>query len=161
MFTFMVLEPPKWVIFGRRPLLCNSLLIAFPSQQLVECISTATHGWNNEKKLSFLFGRPQRLTFGSNIAWLDSRLQNKVLCTIGYFPRHTPVCELHKAFNIPYIYDYVTKLCRKEAKIVQNHGNADVRNIGQGELQHRTFKRLKLGGSQAYHRSSVCTTVVV
>jgi hypothetical protein len=24
---------------------------------------------------------------------------------IGNFPRHTPVRELHKAFNIPYIYD--------------------------------------------------------
>jgi hypothetical protein len=34
------------------------------------------------------------------------RLQNKVLRTIGNFPRHTPVCELHKAFNIKYIYDY-------------------------------------------------------
>jgi hypothetical protein len=31
------------------------------------------------------------------------RLQNKVLCTIGNFRRHTPVQELHKAFNIPYI----------------------------------------------------------
>jgi hypothetical protein len=54
------------------------------------------------------------------------RPQNKVLRTIGNFPRHTPVCELHKAFNIPYIYDYITNLCRKEAKIIQNHGNANV-----------------------------------
>jgi hypothetical protein len=29
------------------------------------------------------------------------RLQNKVLCTTGNFPRHTPVRELHTAFNIP------------------------------------------------------------
>jgi hypothetical protein len=36
-------------------------------------------------------------------------LQNKVLRTIGNFPRHAPVCELHKAFNIPYNYDYITK----------------------------------------------------
>jgi hypothetical protein len=34
------------------------------------------------------------------------RLQNKVLLTIGNFPRCIPVRELHKAFNIPYIYDY-------------------------------------------------------
>jgi hypothetical protein len=79
------------------------------------------------------------------------RLQNKVLRTTGNFPRHTPVCELHKAFNIRYI----RKLCRKRAKIVQNHGNANVSNTGQGEPRHRKFKRLKLGGSQAYHRSSV------
>jgi hypothetical protein len=37
------------------------------------------------------------------------RLQNKVLRTIGNFPRRTPVRELHVAFNIPYAYDYVTK----------------------------------------------------
>jgi hypothetical protein len=39
------------------------------------------------------------------------RLQNKVLRTIGNFPRRTPVRELYNAFNIPYIYDYITKLC--------------------------------------------------
>jgi hypothetical protein len=40
-------------------------------------------------------------------------LQNKVLQTTGNFPRHTLVFELHKAFNIPYIYDYITKLRKK------------------------------------------------
>jgi hypothetical protein len=45
------------------------------------------------------------------------RLQNKVLRTIGNFPRRTPVRELHKAFNIPFIYDYITKLCRKKNKL--------------------------------------------
>jgi hypothetical protein len=83
------------------------------------------------------------------------RLQHKVLITTGNFPRHTPVCELHKAFTIPYIYDYITKLCRKQAKIIQNHVEANVCNIGQGKPRHRKFKRLKLGGSKAYHRSSV------
>jgi hypothetical protein len=29
------------------------------------------------------------------------RLQNKVLRTIGNFPKHMRVRELHKAFNIP------------------------------------------------------------
>jgi hypothetical protein len=49
------------------------------------------------------------------------RLQNKVLRTIVNFPRHTPVRELHKAFNISYIYNYVTKLCRQQAEVTQNH----------------------------------------
>jgi hypothetical protein len=40
-------------------------------------------------------------------------LQNKVLCTTDNFPRCTPVCELHVAFNIPYVYNYITKLCRQ------------------------------------------------
>jgi hypothetical protein len=80
------------------------------------------------------------------------RFQNKVIRTIGNFPRRMPVRELHEAFNIPYIYDYITKLCRQQAEIIQNHEYANVRNIGQGEAQHRKHKRLKLGGGQAYGR---------
>jgi hypothetical protein len=33
------------------------------------------------------------------------RLQNKVLRTIGNFPRRTPVLDLHLAFQIPFVYD--------------------------------------------------------
>jgi hypothetical protein len=62
---------------------------------------------------------------------------------------------LHKAFNIPYIYDYITKICRQQAEDIQHHENANVRNIQQGEAQYRKYKRLKLGGGQAYDRSSV------
>jgi len=36
------------------------------------------------------------------------RLQNKVLRTTGKFPRRTPTCKLHVAFNIPYIHDLIT-----------------------------------------------------
>jgi hypothetical protein len=82
------------------------------------------------------------------------RLQNKVLRTIGNFPRHTPVRELHKAFNIPYVYDYITKFSRQQAEVIQNHENVNVRNIGQGEARHGKYKRLKLGGGQAYDRSN-------
>jgi hypothetical protein len=82
-------------------------------------------------------------------------LQNKVLRTIGNFPRRTPVRELRKAFNIPHIYNYITKLCRQQAEVIQNHENENVCHIGQGKAQHRKHMRLKLGGSQAYGRSSV------
>jgi hypothetical protein len=40
-------------------------------------------------------------------------LQNKVPRTIGNFPMCTPVRDLHTALNLPYVYDYITKLCRK------------------------------------------------
>jgi hypothetical protein len=60
------------------------------------------------------------------------RLQNKVLRTLGNFPRRTPVRYLHMAFKLPYIYDYITKLCRQQAEVTQNHENSNVRNIGQG-----------------------------
>jgi hypothetical protein len=82
------------------------------------------------------------------------RLQNKVLHTIGNFPRRTLVCDLHMAFKLPYIYDYITKLCRQQAEVIQNYENANVRNTGQGEPRHRKYKRLKLGGGQSYDHSS-------
>jgi hypothetical protein len=83
------------------------------------------------------------------------RLQNKVLRTIGQLPRHTPVRDLHMAFQIPYVYDYITKTCRQQAEVIQNHENEHVRYIGQGEARHRKYKRLKLGGGHVYDRSSV------
>jgi hypothetical protein len=78
------------------------------------------------------------------------RLQNKVLHTIGNFPRCAPVQELHKNFNIQ----------QQQAEVILYHENANVRHIGQGEARHRKHKRLKRGGGQAYGRSSVYTAVV-
>jgi hypothetical protein len=57
------------------------------------------------------------------------RLQNRVLCTIRNFPKYTPVRDLHMAFKLLYVYDYITKLCRQQAEVIQNHENANIRNI--------------------------------
>jgi hypothetical protein len=57
-------------------------------------------------------------------------------------PRFAPV------FNLPYVYNYITKLCRQQAEVRQNHENEHVRSIGLGEAIHRKYKRLKLGGGQ-------------
>jgi hypothetical protein len=43
------------------------------------------------------------------------RLQNKVLRTIGSFRRHTSVCDMHMAFQIPYVYDNITKSCKQKS----------------------------------------------
>jgi hypothetical protein len=67
----------------------------------------------------------------------------------------TPVHDVHLAFKIPYVYDYITKLYRRQAEVILNHKNPNVRAIIQGEARHRKYKRLKLGGGQAYDRSSV------
>jgi hypothetical protein len=40
------------------------------------------------------------------------------------------------AFEISYTYDYVTKLFREQAEVIQNDQNAAVRAIGQGEAMH-------------------------
>jgi hypothetical protein len=44
--------------------------------------------------------------------------------------------------------------CKQQAEVMQNHENKHVRGIGQGEARHRKYRRLKLGGGQAYDRSS-------
>jgi hypothetical protein len=62
------------------------------------------------------------------------RLQNKVLRAIDNLPRLTPVRDLHLAFKIQYVYDYITNLCRQQAEVIQNH-DENIRNIGQGEAQ--------------------------
>jgi hypothetical protein len=78
------------------------------------------------------------------------RLQNKVLRLIGGLPRNTPTLYMHAEFRIPYVYDFITKLCRNQAEVIQNHDNENFRSIGNGETQHRKHERLKLGGGQAY-----------
>jgi hypothetical protein len=82
------------------------------------------------------------------------RLQNKVLRTIGNFPRNTPIHDMHISFQIPYVYDYIIKLCRQQAQVIQHHENTHVRNIRQDEVRYRKYKKIKLGGGQAYDRSS-------
>jgi hypothetical protein len=62
--------------------------------------------------------------------------------------------NMYADFHVPYVYEFITKLCRKQADIVHNHENESVRNAGQGETPHRKYKRPKLG-------ASVYTTAVV
>jgi hypothetical protein len=61
---------------------------------------------------------------------------------------------LHTAFQAPGNYDYTPTLCRQQAEVIQNHENANVRDIGKGEARHKKYKTLKLGGDQAYNPSS-------
>jgi hypothetical protein len=88
------------------------------------------------------------------------RLPKKVVRTIGNYLRRTPVRDLYLAFQIPFVYNYITKLCRQQAEVIQNHDNENVRTIGQGEARHRKYKKLKLGGGQAYDRSNDNIAVV-
>jgi hypothetical protein len=82
-------------------------------------------------------------------------LQNRVLHPIGNLDRRTLGRDLHLAFKIPYVYDYITKLCRRQAEVILNYENPNVRAIGQGETRHRKHKRFELGGGQVYNRLSV------
>jgi hypothetical protein len=48
-------------------------------------------------------------------------LQNRVFSSIGNLHRCMPVLELRVAFKIPYIYNYITDLCRTQAEVILNH----------------------------------------
>jgi len=56
---------------------------------------------------------------GSYLSKLQ-RLQNKYLRATGNLPRGTSTRDLHMSFKIPYIYDFVTELCREQAGIINN-----------------------------------------
>jgi len=42
----------------------------------------------------------------------SAKKKKKFLQAISNLPRRTPICDLHVAFRIAYLYDYGTKLCR-------------------------------------------------
>jgi hypothetical protein len=54
----------------------------------------------------------------------------------------------------------ITKLCRRQAEVIQNHENEHIRGIGKGEARHRKYKRPQFGGGQVYDRSSDYAAVV-
>jgi hypothetical protein len=62
---------------------------------------------------------------------------------------------MHVAFQIPYVYDHITKLRRKQVDIIQIHENKNIPNIEQGETPHIKYKRLKLCRGHVLDSSSV------
>jgi hypothetical protein len=74
------------------------------------------------------------------------RLQNRVLRAVGNLNRCTPVRELHVASKISYVCGHVTELCSSQTEVTLNYLNQDVLGIGQGQLGHRKYKRLKQPG---------------
>jgi hypothetical protein len=62
-------------------------------------------------------------------------LQNPDRCATGNFNRRASVREFHLDFKIPYVYNYVKKLCRKQAEAIQNHLNPNLRAFRQEEAQ--------------------------
>jgi hypothetical protein len=54
------------------------------------------------------------------------------------FTKNTPIRDMHISLQIPYVHDYITKLC-KQAQAIQHHEIIHVRNIGQGEARHRKY----------------------
>jgi hypothetical protein len=55
------------------------------------------------------------------------------------------------ALRIPYVYNYITKLCWKQAEVILSNANPTVHGTGQGEAMHRKYKGLKHSSNQAYN----------
>jgi hypothetical protein len=83
---------------------------------------------------------------------------HKLNTITGLFIRmiHLQIRRMHKYVlwialdsteNVRFVYAYFCLLSRV------NHDNENVRTIGQDEDRHRNYKRLELGGRQAYDRS--------
>jgi hypothetical protein len=76
------------------------------------------------------------------------------------FPHNWKFSKVHTGLRFAHGFQHslcirlYKKLCRQQAEVIQNYENEHVCSIGQGEARHRKYKRLKLGGSQAYDRSS-------
>jgi hypothetical protein len=73
------------------------------------------------------------------------RLQKNVLLTTAKFPKCTTVRELHMALQIPYIYDYITKLWRQQTEVIQNNEKSksdteNVRNFSLVAVKHTTVQ---------------------
>jgi hypothetical protein len=80
---------------------------------------------------------------------------------VGFEPT-IPVFERAKTFHaldcaatvIGTMYANTTKLCRRQAEVILNHRNPNIRAIKQ-EAMHRKYKRLKFGDDLANDRSSI------
>jgi hypothetical protein len=83
------------------------------------------------------YARPAWMFAAHTYHLILQHLWNEVLRATGNFLRHTSIRELHVAFNIPYVCDFITILCRQQAAVIQSHDNENVRNIGQGEAIRR------------------------
>jgi hypothetical protein len=70
------------------------------------------------------------------------------------FKRCKSIFDFHTAFSLPYVYGYVTGLCRQKAGVIQNLENVQTRCTGHREARHRKYKRVNLVGGQACILSS-------
>jgi methionine aminopeptidase len=59
------------------------------------------------------------------------------------------------AFQVPYIFDYITKLCRHQVEVIQNHENANVRDFGKTKPDTENIRGLSLA---AVKRTTVQVT---
>jgi hypothetical protein len=88
-------------------------------------VKCAEHGANTEEvRIQNLLGNLKRRDHSRDLVRV-----------IAYPDRRTSIRKLHVALRIPYVYDYMTTLCRKTDR--SNHPNLNALVTGQGEAMHR------------------------
>jgi hypothetical protein len=53
--------------------------------------------------------------------------------------RHTLIRDLHLAFRIPYLHDFIAKLRKQQTEVIQNHKKESFRNMLQKKYSLRGF----------------------
>jgi hypothetical protein len=66
--------------------------------------------------------------------------EEKTSCVLYY---HN-IWDLHAAFNLRYVYDCITKLCRQQAEVKQNYENEHVHSTGQAKPDTENIRGLNL-----------------
>jgi hypothetical protein len=61
---------------------------------------------------------------------------------------------MHVAFHIPYVYDFITKTCRQQAEVIQNHENEMFVPLNKARPHTENISGLNLA-------AVMCTTVQV
>jgi hypothetical protein len=62
---------------------------------------------------------------------------------------------MHVAFQIPYVYDCITKSCRQQAEIIHNMKMKMYALLDKAKPHEENIKGLNLGGGHLYDSSSV------
>jgi hypothetical protein len=91
-----------------------------------------------------MFGKHVSAIYAVFRAWSVRRLYNEFQYRIEFSALLAILTGAHRSE----MYDYITKLCRRQAEIILNHENPNVRAIGQGEPRHRKYKRPNLAADK-------------
>jgi hypothetical protein len=71
-------------------------------------------------------------------------LQNKVPRTIGNLPSRIPTRDLNVASKTPYLFGFITKMCRQQAAVTLNHENVNIHKFASVRLNKGSIKCSRL-----------------
>jgi hypothetical protein len=88
------------------------------------------------------------------------RLQNNSVRAFEKFSERTPTRGLHGSCEIPYVYDFVTKLCRQQAGVVLKHEKADICSVGKAKPSAGNTVEAGYNDSDLYDTSPIASDIL-